>query len=203
MKTSTRRNINIFANEFVSNFIEGNDQKDSDYRWEIAYDCMVDEIGQLITNTSLSLYFEDEEDSAIIGVINYEMIRNNKMKYMYQVTCDFGDGDVTNEDDEEAFMEIADRINHISNGLFDKICAYMHQYMQENGEDSTCECPSSYEEYYSPFKVKNFMKKYSISPYVPIDIEVVDDKGLPIEYLNIKEIAYDDEANRLIVMLKK
>ena len=203
MKTSTRRNIKVFANEFVSNFIEGNDPKDSDYKWKISTNCIVDKLGQLIKNTTLSCCFEYEEDSAVIGVINYEMIRNNKMKYMYQVTCNFGDGDVTNEDDEEAFMEIADRINHISNGLFDKICAYMHQYMQENGEDSTCECPSSYEEYYSPFKVKNFMKKYSISPYVPIDIEVVDDKGLPIEYLNIKEIAYDDEANRLIVMLKK
>lgn len=200
MKTSTRINIDVFAYEFVSNFIEGNDPKNSEYKWEISTNCMVDMLGQLIKNTTLSCYFEDEEESSVIGVINYEMIRNNKMKYMYQVTCNFGDGDVDNEDDEEAFMEIVDRINR---GLFDKICAYMHQYMQENGEDSTCECPSSYEEYYSPFKVKNFMKKYSISPYVPIDIEVVDDKGLPIEYLNIKEIAYDDEANRLIVMLKK
>lgn len=200
MKTSTRRNIKVFANEFVSNFIEGNDPKDSDYKWKISTNCIVDKLGQLIKNTTLSCCFEYEEDSVVIGVINYEMIRNNKMKYMYQVTCNFGDGDVNNEDDEEAFMEIVDCINR---GLFEKICAYMHQYMQENGEDSTCECPSSYEEYYSPFKVKNFMKKYSISPYVPIDIEVVDDKGLPIEYLNIKEIAYDDEANRLIVMLKK
>ena len=47
------------------------------------------------------------------------------------------------------------------------------------------------------------MRKYGISSYVPIDVEIVDDKVIPIKNLAIKELGFDDEGSRLIISMSE
>lgn len=202
MKNNVATNIRVFANEFISTIMEGNDQMSSGYEWQILYCCEYDLINQLVINTLLALYDGDGEK---IGDIRYEMVRNNKMQYMYEVLCDFGDGIVSDQEEEE-FERIVTWMNFCDEGLLDKICAYLHKYTQEqmeSGKEDACSWPPIYKEYYSPSKIKSFMEKYAISPYVPIVVEVVDDKGMPSKYLSIKSIGFNDESNELVISLRE
>ena len=72
-----------------------------------------------------------------------------------------------------------------------------------SGEEYIDETLPSYEPYYSPISIEQFMKKYGISSYVPIDVEVVDENGLPIKNLTIKELGFNDEGNRLIISVRE
>ena len=80
--------------------------------------------------------------------------------------------------------------------------ADIHKYVMEqlnSGEEYIDELLPAYEPYYSPSNIEHFMKKYGISSYVPIDVELVDQKGLPIKNLTIKGLSFNDEGNRLII----
>ena len=107
---------------------------------------------------------------------------------------------------EKEFEEIISIINMCEDNLFNEICSYLHKHAMEQIENDDEVAPwrlPKYKEYYSPSKIASFMKKYGVSQFVPIDVEVVDEKGDPIKYLSIKNVGFNDEGNRLIVMMSE
>ena len=206
MKTISMNNVTIFANQFVSTIIEGNDLCSSGYEWEMSYDRNYDEdTNELYSKVMLSLY---DGDGNGVGSIVYDIIRDEKCRYSYITTFLFDDVAIGDNslDDLLQFTKIEKTINLVENDLFDKICAYLHKCAMEqidSCEDFDYGWPPSYEAYCSPSIVKSFIRKYQISKYVPIDIEVVDEKGLPIKYLDIVGLGYNDEGNRLIISLRE
>ena len=116
---------------------------------------------------------------------------------------EFNDEYFINSESKE-FDELVDAINMCEDGLFDKICTYLHELAMEQiyCDEEAYDWNIVYEEDYTPSKIERFMKKYGVSKYVPIDIEVVDEKGLPIKKLVIKNVGFNDEANRLIIMTR-
>lgn len=195
--------LNIFTKEFVTTIMDRETSRD--YDWRISFYCEYDEdLGDLCGRTTLVLYDEDEEE---VMSIMYDVVRNDRMRYIYVTTFTFGEIAVSNVEKElDEFREIQEEINKYKEGLYDKICAYIHNYTQEQlyyEEDVDNEWPPLYKECYSPSKVKNFMKKYGVSQYVPLVMEVVDEQGIPIKYLDIKNVYFNDEANQLIISMKE
>lgn len=191
MNTYALSKINEFAKEFVSSIIEGKEQGLNDYGWEISF--RIYELEDLFMNAKLVLYDGDCEE---VSYITYEVIRDQNIRYTYNTTFSFDDTTINEQELKEA-------INSYEDGLYDKICTYLHRYAMERmyyGDDD--DCPPTYDEEYSPSSIKAFMKKYGISPYVPIDIELVDAKGLTMRYFSIDSIGFNDESNRLMIFLK-
>lgn len=203
MNTNFLTNVNTFANEFVSTIMEGNDQASSGYEWDISFD-MGFVKQDLTIETMLSLHNGDGEE---VGHIVYDVVRGKNKRYDYMTTFSFGDVVVYDDDQEEREFEIMkDIFDSCEDGLYDKICAYLHKYTMEQmecGKDVEASWPPTYAECYSIAKIKRFMEKYRISPYVPIVLEVQDDEGMPSKYLTIKNLGFNDESNELFVFLSE
>lgn len=196
--------VNLFANEFCSKVMSKGTSVLDGGNWWISYCYDYDEQEcEIYTKVQLSLYDDEGEE---IGSIFYDMIRDRKMRYTYNVAFSFEEDLVSECEEVKEFDEIKRTLNLREDGLYDTICAYLHKYSMEQmeiGEDVDIETPPSYKPYYSPSRIESFMKKYGISPYVPIDVEIVDDKGMPIKYLSIKGIGFNDESNNLIVSMSE
>ena len=202
MKANVMKSVKVFANEFISLIINGNENTSNGYEWQISYDDYYDGNDALHMKVDFVLYdYEGEE----CGELVYDIVRNERMVYTYSTRFAFCDEIISDSEELEKFNEIKDVINMCEAGLYNKICAYLHKFAMEQMDSDECKddnIPPSYEPYYSPSIIENFMKEYGISPYVPIDVEVVDDRGLPIKYLSIKGVGFNDEGNRLIVSLR-
>lgn len=201
MRRTTIENVKIFANEFATTIMKGNVEGTNEYYWNISYEYDYDEDEDNIIS---SVYLElDFDDDAII--VTYGIRRDNRCRYSYNVKFEINDVTICDNDTKE-FREIVDVINMCQDGLFDKICAYLHKEAMDsiyNDIDGECGKPPIYEPYYTPSIIDNFMKMYKISKYVPIDVELVDEKGLPIKYLSIKSVNFNDEGNRLLIMMSE
>lgn len=202
MNMNVMNKVKVFANEFVSCIIEENKLK---YNWKITYSGDYDD--EIRMEAVLSLWDDDYED---IGAISYNIVRNARGRYTYSTSFLFDEVRINSDDEtQEEFKEIKNIINMYEDGLYDKICAYLHKcamevmdYGVEEDEDIGGDIPT-YEEIYSPSRIKKFMKNFGISPYVPIVMEVVDEQGIPQKYLSIKAIGFNDESNNLIISMRE
>lgn len=201
MRDNLVNDVKVFANQFVSSIIEG--AKNDEYYWEVYYNEYYNSSDELCVMGELTLYNSEND---ICGRLEYNIIRDERGRYTYNKTFEFQDECFNDIDEVEEFNIIKNEINLYEDGLYDKICAYIHKYAMDqlnSCEEYIDETLPTYEPYYSPSSIEGFMKKYGISSYVPIDVEIVDEKGLPIKNLTIKELGFNDEGNRLIISMRE
>ncbi len=203
MNTNILNNVNVFAKDFVTSIIEGNEKEYNGYDWQISFYMNIS--NQALSMVTLLIMCDVEGEE--VGRITYEVRRNKNARYTYITTFSFDGVNISNVGlDSKNFEKIKDTINSCEEGLYDKMLAYLHRYTMEQmeyGEDEEASCPPIYYDYYSPSRIKCFMEKYGVSSYVPIVVEVVDDKGLPYKYLSLKDIGFNDESNELLISLKE
>ena len=199
MRTILIERAKNYAKRFSSTILK-NEKNTDDYHWLKNFELDNDEDeGKIFSNVGYLLDSEEENT-----IIKYFITRDNKCRYSYDVMFEFNDEYFINSESKE-FDELVDAINMCEDGLFDKICTYLHELAMEQiyCDEDAYDWNIVYEEEYTPSRIKNFMKKYGVSKYVPIDIEVVDEKGYIIKKLSIKDVGFNDEANRLIIMTRE
>ena len=145
MKANIMNNVKVFANEFISAIMEGNEQSSNGYEWQISYyrDSDEDE-GALNTKALLSLY---DGDGVGVGSIIYDILKI-KSRYTYTTTFLFEDV-IIGDDETKEFEEIKKAIDMCEEGLFDRMCAYLQKCAMEqmyNEEDLDYGWPPAYDE---------------------------------------------------------
>lgn len=206
MSTNSMNNATIYANQFVYSIIEENEPCSSGYEWKFSSDGNYDEDDELLcSNACLSLL---NGDGDLVGSISYKIVRDNRCRYSYTTSFSFDSEvfDDVNLEDLFKFNKIHHKINLVEDGLYDKICAYLHRYAMiamDSCEAQESTCPPSYYTYCSPTFIEAFVRTNRLSKYVPIDFEMIDEKGDPIKHLKVLCMGFNDEANRLFISLSE
>lgn len=197
MRYETISKMKVFANQFLATIEKGNIDEANGKHWSMSFNYGDYEgVNNMYFTTSMSLY---EEESGDYSWMTYIIVRENN-KYSYLVGGTFKDEVIYS--DEAEFEDIPKIINECGDHLYEKICEYLHRYTMEHiykGEKVDAEEAPVYPKSYSPWKIASFMDRFDISPYVSIDVEMVNKRGLTLKHMDIRNLYFNDESNELII----
>lgn len=195
--------VTILAKEFINSIALGKEECSNGMHWEMSItDYDVPNSLELV----LALYQGDNN----IAQIEYT-ISNVHHRFLDHVVFSYNDEEhywAIDENNEEAFEPLASLIDNVEAGLFESICAYMHRcamFLYNKGEEDMDDIkPLIFDTpYYTPHRLSSFMKKYEISKYVPIYVEVVGKDGNVEDICPISQVFFNDECNELLISIKK
>ena len=132
------------------------------------------------------------------------MIIDENEKYLYSTMFQIGEKIISETDDKNEFEQIKNELNMFLGDFYDKILAYIHRYnMKQYSMDrvEVSEWPPEYKEWFTLSSIKNFIKENEVSPYVPIDLELVDEKGMPKKYFSMVDMYYYEGSNRVVISM--
>ena len=145
MEANIMNNVKVYANEFVATIMEENEQSSSGYEWQISYYRDSDEDGGVLnTKALLSLY---DGDGVEVGSIIYDIVKTESR--CTDTTTFLFEDVIIGDDETEEFEEIKKAIDMCEEGLYDKICAYLHKCAMEqmyNEDDLDYGWPPAYED---------------------------------------------------------